>query len=254
MSESEFVQITRREKFSEEEFYPLISSMYERIWLYLLPPQLVTEDLPTKVSRNIVTPVDAPIPECTTCGACCGAMICVAVGSEDVQTPAEHYWNITTTGERGEITVDRYLRRSGETLACANLGGEIGKAVGCQIYEQRPQMCHVFEAGSDKCHALRRAYGIEPFLTLDEMMQARRKLNAKDAEIVPDETIRDAKISEQIGTNLLEITALMKDGTLQTIHAYDPNFETWQQYQFSGLTLERARNLIESHSLAAKSG
>lgn len=249
---SEFVQIERREKFSEEEFYPMITSMYERIWINLLPPQLVTEDLPTKVSRNIVTPADAPVPDCLTCGACCGAMICVAVNPKDTQTPPEHYWNITTTGERGEITVDRYLRRSGETLACANLGGEIGKEVGCRIYEQRPQMCHVFEAGSDKCHALRRAYGIEPFLTLEEMMSALRKLRAKDAEIVANDTIRDVKISEKAGTNLLEINALMKDGTMQTIHAFDPDVETWQQYQFSGLTLENARDLIKRQNGSAK--
>lgn len=252
MSANEFVQIERREKFSEEEFYPMISSMYEHIWLYLLPPQLVTEDLPTQVSRNIVTPADTPIPDCLTCGACCGAMICVAVNPKDTQTSPEHYWNITTNGERCEITVDRYLRRSGETLACASLGGEIGKEVGCQIYEQRPKMCRVFEAGSDKCHALRRAYGIEPFLTLEEMMSALQKLKAQDAKIVSTETIRDAKISEQAGTNLLEINALMKDGTMQKIHAFDPNLETWQQNQFSGLTLEKARNLIEMKNGAVK--
>ena len=229
----------------------MITAMYEHIWTNLLPPQLVTEDLPTKVSKNIVTPADAPVPDCLTCGACCGAMLCVSVSPTD-ETDAEHYWNITTNGERGEITVDRYLRRSGETLACANLGGTIGESVACQIYEQRPQMCHVFEAGSDKCHAIRRAYGIEPFLTLDEMMSARQKLNAKDAEIVPDDTIRDAKIAEQAGTNLLEITALMKDGTLQTIHTFDPKIEIWQQYQFSGLTLAQAQSLVESQSGAAK--
>ena len=251
MSAGKFVQIERRAKFSEEEFYPIITAMYEHIWTNLLPPQLVTEDLPTKVSKNIVTPADAPVPDCLTCGACCGSMLCVAVSPTD-ETDAEHYWNITTNGERGEITVDRYLRRSGETLACANLGGTIGESVACQIYEQRPQMCHVFEAGSDKCHAIRRAYGIEPFLTLDEMMSARQKLNAKDAEIVPDDTIRDAKIAEQAGTNLLEITALMKDGTLQTIHTFDPKIEIWQQYQFSGLTLAQAQSLVESQSGAAK--
>lgn len=245
MNANQFVQITRREKFSQEEFYPMITAMYEQIWTNLLPPQLVTEDLPTKVSKNIVTPVNAPIPDCLPCGACCGSMLCVAVSPTD-ETSAENYWDITTNGERGEIVVDRFLRRSGETLACNNLGGTIGELVACQIYEQRPQMCHVFEAGSDKCHAIRRAYGIEPFLSVEEMMSALQKLKAKDAEIVPDDTIRDAKIAAKAGTNLLEITVLMKDGTLKTIHTYDPQLETWRQYQFSGLTLERAQNLIES--------
>lgn len=251
MYSSKYVQITRRSRFSEAEFYPMITEMYEHIWMNLLPPQLVTEDLPTKISKNIVTPPDAPIPDCVTCGACCGAMLCVAVSPTD-NTSAEHYWNITTTGERGEITVDRYLRRNGETLACNNLGGAIGEEVGCKIYEQRPQMCRVFEAGSDKCRALRRAYGIEPFLTTAEMMSALQKLKAKDMEIAPTETIRDAKIAEKVGTNLLEITALMKEGTLQTIHTFDPQIEAWQQYQFSGLTLSQARNLVASKSGAAE--
>ena len=251
MSANEFVQITRRDKFSQEEFYPMMTAMYEQIWTNLLPPQLVTEDLPTKTSQNIVTPADTPIPDCLPCGACCGAMICVAVSPTD-ETDAEHYWDITTAGERGEITVDRYLRRNGETLACANLGGSIGESVACQIYEQRPQMCRVFEAGSDKCHAIRRAYGIEPFLTLEEMMTGLQKLKAENAGVVPEETIRDAKIAEKTGTNLLEITVLMKDGTLQKIHTFDPNVETWRQYQFSGLTLARAQSLIGSRSGAAK--
>ena len=83
-------------------------------------------------------------------------------------------------------------------------------------------------------------------------MSALRKLKAKEAETVPTETIRDAKIAEKSGTNLLEILVLMKDGTLQKIHTYDPNLETWQQYQFSGLTLAQAQSLIESKSGAAK--
>lgn len=250
MSADEFVQIERRRKFSEEEFYPMVARMYEQIWLNLLPPQLVTEDLPTKIAKNIVTPVDAPVPECLTCGACCGAMICVAVSPTD-DTPADYCWDITSGGEQGEITVDRYLRRSGETLACANLGGTIGESVGCKIYEQRPRMCHVFEAGSDKCHAIRRAYGIEPFLTIEEMMWALQKLKAKDAERVPAETIRDAKIAVKDGTEFSEIIVLLKDGTLQTLHVFDPKQETWRQYQFSGLTLAAAREMIVAKSGAA---
>lgn len=245
MSETDFVQITRREKFSEAEFYPMITSMFEQIWINLLPPQLVNEDLPTKVSKNIVTPPNTPIPECLPCGACCGAMMCVAVSPDDTQTPAENYWDITTNGA---IVVDRYLRRNGETLACASLEGEIGEQVNCGIYEQRPKMCHVFEAGSDKCHAIRRAYGIEPFLTLEEMFEARHKLNAKQAEAIPTETIRDAKIAKKADTNLLEISVLLKTGELKTLHTYDPNRETWRQYQFSGLTLAQAQELINSQT------
>ncbi|MDQ2746576.1 MAG: YkgJ family cysteine cluster protein [Acidobacteriota bacterium] len=251
MEANQFVQITRRERFSEEEFYPIINAMYEQIWGNLLPPQLVTEKLPTNIADNIVTPAAAPVPDCVTCGACCGSMPCVAVSQTD-KIAAENYWDITTNGANGEITVDRYLRRSGTTLACANLDGEIGNRVGCQIYEQRPQTCRVFEAGSDKCHALRRAYGIEPFLTVEEMSSALRKLEARDGKITATETIREAKISEKAGTNLLEITALMEDGTMPLIHTFDPQQETHRQYQFSGLTLIQARSLIELRSGAKR--
>ncbi len=245
MRRGEYVQITRRNRITEEEFYPMISAMYERVWLNLLPPQLVTDDLATSVAKNVVTPADAPIPDCQTCGACCTSMLCVGVRpSENVA--AEDYWDITAAGANGEITVDRFLRRDGETGACVALEGTIGEQVSCRIYEQRPRICHQFEAGSDKCHALRRAYGIEPFLTLEEMFEARQKLKAKDVESVPTETIRDAKIVEKTGTNLLEIKALLKDGTLRTIHTYDPNFETWRQFEFSGLTLSQAKVLINS--------
>ena len=196
MSKGEFVQITRRSQIAEEEFYPMISAMYEQVWLNLLPPQLVTDDLSTRVAKNLVTPSDAPIPECSTCGACCASMLCVGVRpSENV--PTENYWDITAKGKNGEITVDRYLRRDGETLACAALEGTIGEAVSCRIYEQRPRICHQFEAGSDKCHALRRAYGIEPFLTLEEMFEALQKIKAEDAQTAPTEMIRDAKIAEK---------------------------------------------------------
>lgn len=223
----------------------MISAMYEEIWMNLLPPQLVTEDLTTKFDKNIVTPDDAPIPDCETCGACCGAMVCVAVSLDD-NVSSEHFWKITTQGKSSEITVDSYLRRDDETLACANLEGNIGATVSCRIYETRPKMCRSFEAGSDKCHALRRAYGIEPFLTMPEMMTALQKLRAKESEVELSETIRDAKISEEPETNRLEITILMKDGTLQKIHSYDSQQETWQQYQFSGLTLAQAQTLIKS--------
>ena len=47
-------------------------------------------------------------------------------------------------GENGEITVDRFLRRDGETFACTALDGIIGEQVACRIYEKRPRICHRF--------------------------------------------------------------------------------------------------------------
>ena len=248
MSKSDIVQITRQAKIPETKFYPAVNSMYEQIWGNLLPPQLVTDGLSNTVRNNVVTPPNAPIPDCLTCGACCQSLLCVGVRPSD-KVDAGLYWDITSEGENEELVVDRYLRRDGETLACAALSGTIGERVACTIYETRPKMCHHFDAGSDRCHAIRRAYGIEPFLTIDEMLDAMEKL---DARPVADssQVIRNAQIREEPGTGRLTISVLMKDGTMQTIHTYDPEFETWMQFEFDGLTMTEARDLIDSRKHA----
>jgi Fe-S-cluster containining protein len=83
------------------------------------------------------------------------------------------------TGDGDEIVVDRYMRRDGETLACVALGGSVGEKVECTIYETRPAMCHHFDAGSDRCHAIRRAFFLESFLSIEEMTEAVEKLDSR---------------------------------------------------------------------------
>jgi Fe-S-cluster containining protein len=242
---TDFVQITRRSKIPEEEFYPAIKRMYEYIWQRLLPPQLITEGLSNTIKNNVVTSPDAPIPDCLTCGACCQSFLCVGVRpSDDVDT--DFCWDITVETSEGDIVVDRYLRRSEEMLACAAFEGNIGEKVACTIYETRPAMCRDFEAGSDRCHALRRAYGIEPFLSLNEMSEATAKLKNQPTLSNPSEIIRNAQIRPDANTGQYVITALMKDGALREIHRYDAAKETWMQFEFDGLKLPDAEALIES--------
>lgn len=226
----------------------MMNRIHERLWQNLLPPQLITDGLASKVRNNIVTPHDAPIPDCMTCGACCQTPPCVGVRPSD-QVDPELYWDITTEGETSEIVVDRYMRRNGETLACAALEGNIGENVACNTYETRPKMCRDFETGSDRCHALRRAYGIEPFLTLDEMSDALQKLDNKPVTTDPSHVIRNAQIKEDPETGNLTINALMKDGTLQLIHTYNTELETWMQFEFDGLLITEAQALIDSRRL-----
>ena len=223
----------------------MADEMFEKVWHSLLPRQLVTDKLSSRIKNNIVTPPDAPIPDCQTCGACCQAPIAVGVRHTESVSP-ELYWDITTESENGEIVVDRYLRRNGETLSCAALEGAIGGHVVCTIYEDRPLMCRQFEAGSDKCHELRRAYGIEPFLTLDEMSAAQKKLDEPSTEINPSEVIASAEIKEDPETGLRTITALMRDRSLRQLHTYDPSIETWMQFEFDGYKLTEAQDLIET--------
>jgi Fe-S-cluster containining protein len=158
----------------------------------------------------------------------------------------ELYWDVTTETDDGEIVVDRYLRRNGETLACSALAGTIGEKVGCTIYETRPVMCHHFDAGSDRCHAIRRAFGIEPFLSLNEMSEAMEKLDARPPKNDPSNVIRNAEIKLNPETGRYFVTALLRDGSLRQIHEYDPSAETYFQFEFDGLSLEAAGRLIES--------
>lgn len=246
MTLQEFVQITRLSKVPEEQFYPVINRMYEYIWQQLLPPQLVTDGLSNTLKNNVVTPPDAPIPDCLTCGACCQSLLCVGVRPSDNVAP-ELCWDITVETDKGEIVVDRYLKRDGETLACAALEGTIGERVACTIYETRPKMCHHFDAGSDRCHAIRRAFGIEPFLSLNEMSDAMNKLEARPEATDTSQVIRNAQIRPDEKTGEYVLTALLKSGELREIHRYDPKRETWMQFQFDGLNLTNAAALIRSY-------
>lgn len=245
MDKIRFVQITRQNKIAEEEFASVINAMYEQIWQNLLPPQILTDDLTTRTANNFITPADATVPDCLTCGACCAALPCVGVRPGE-QVSAEDYWDVTTQGENGEVTVDRFLRRDSETFVCTALEGTLGEKVVCRIYEQRPQMCRDFEAGSDKCRALCRAYGFEPFLSLEEMFAATQKLKNKPAQSAPAETSRCVKFVEQPETGNWQIMFFPEDGAAQAIHTFNPRDEIWRQFEFDGLTLSQAKDLIDS--------
>jgi uncharacterized protein len=226
----------------------MVNEMYEYIWQRLLPPQLVTDGLSNTIANNTVTPPEAPIPDCLTCGACCQSLLCVGVRPSDRVDP-ELYWDVTKGKDEDEIVVDRYLRRDGETLACAALEGTIGEKVACKIYETRPLMCHHFDAGSDRCHAIRRAFGIEPFLSLSGMSEAMEKLDAREIYIEPSKIIRNAEIKQDPETALNTISVLMRDGTLTPLHTYDPRQETYMQFEFDGLSVDGAAKLIASRTL-----
>jgi Fe-S-cluster containining protein len=242
MEKSELVQITRHNRIAEDEFLPFVNAMYEQVWGNLLPPQILTHDLSNTVAGNIITSADEPIPDCMTCGACCASFVCVDV-KPDNPISSKDCWDITKQGETSEFTVDRFIKRKEEDFSCVALEGEIGKEVNCRVYENRPRMCRQFEAGSDRCRAVRRAYNIEPFLSLMEMFEARQKLDAQKSEI-DNERIEVVNINEKSGTQNLQIFVTLKNGSQEIIHIFDAKFETWFQSEFEGLTLAQADELI----------
>lgn len=242
MEKTDFVQITRQPTIPESEFYPMIYKMYEEIWFTRFPPEIPTKRLTVKRAKNVVTPPDAPIPDCVTCGVCCEMMLCVGVRPHEAVAPAD-YWDITVQGKDGEIVVDRYLRRDGESLACEQLINDNGKTV-CKIYETRPQMCRDFDAGSDKCHALRRISGLEPYMTDEATETALEKLDARPKRAEDAEMIDSVKFAETDAGNL-DVVASLKDETKKTIYSFDPKLETWRQFEFDALTMQEAEELIE---------
>jgi Fe-S-cluster containining protein len=253
MNDGRLVQITRDKKFAEDEFWKMMAALAREQLATFLPSQLPIEDLPSKVAKNFVTPPNEPVPDCLTCGACCTFLFVIGLNPLD-QIPAESVWDVIQgTKKNREIVIDRFLRRDQETLHCAALDttSESDKAV-CRIYERRPRPCRNFEAGSDKCHGLRRLYGFEPALTAMEMFGAVQALEAKAAASVSPEKIRRVKIVENAQSDELTIMAVMEDDSNQLLHNFDPNREFWMQFEFAGLTLAAARELIDSRSSAAK--
>ena len=245
---SKFIQIERKHKLAENDFHTLVYELNKVKLQNLLLPQIPLKGLATKVSDNIVTSAITPIPECLTCGACCAFLLCVSVKPTD-STADSYLWKITDKGKLGDTVVDEFMRRNIETAACIALSGEVGEAVGCKIYEDRPQVCREFEAGSDKCHAIRRSYGIEPPLTVEKVLESRFRLELRNERQNFAESLLYAKITDHPEKEKLLIIAVMEDGSRNVIHIFDPSLESWVQAEFAGLNLLEAFDLINQRSV-----
>ena len=241
----QFVQIERRNKLSREEFSQVIEHLEGRIWKNLKSEALPFGKLSGRRAGSYLTPSSAPIPDCQTCGACCIAVPWVDVKETDA-TSAEDYWDITIRGRNGEITVTRQLRRDPETGNCLALKGEAGKSVECGIYQTRPDDCRKFEAGSDKCHALRRAYSIEPPLTDMETASFMMQIFLKDEPEGDERAIYHTQIQETENPGVFEIVIFFRDKSTLIIHHFNADEESWLESEFSALSLAEAKNLIAS--------
>ena len=106
-------------------------------------------------------------PDCLICGACCASPF---IGEGYIQLDPDEEERLGRSGlpvlEVVPDPEDRIVmlgtKRNGQgVLVCAALTGRLGRRVACTIYEDRPQLCRQFEAGSPECYQARRAAGIE---------------------------------------------------------------------------------------------
>lgn len=253
----DLVQITRYPRY---EYYELMRRLIERENAQILEPQLPLDKLTKYFSENVVTSVAEPVPDCTTCGICCVFAPIVPVSCDDTKQLSS-YWDITLDVD-SSVVINRMLPRNMENGHCANLDGAIGNHVSCTIYNERPKVCHDFEAGSDRCHEYRRIYGVEPPLSDEETFDAIGKLRglikAPQIEFVrilvgemvyETEPLAEGRISRSKKTKLM-IVAFLDDNieTPYVLHFYDPTEETWFESDFLAMSLDQARTLIASRA------
>ena len=244
-------QIASRARLRDDEFYAAIGQLEANKWERLLSPQIPVTNLASRVADNALTPADAPIPDCQTCGACCAFFLGVSLEAANAMPP-ERYWEVFVANEEGqELLINRFVRRNAEHGACVSLQGNLGESVACSIYEQRPSPCHKFAAGSDKCHALRRLYGFAPPLTPDAVTAAEAKLAEITARV--QDKIGFAEISWLPGEARCVIWAHFLHREKQRLHVYDPLQESWLQDDFLGLTLTEAEQLIKLRQIKEQS-
>lgn len=244
MKRSKLVQITRQNKIAEVEFDSFADAMFADIWEKLSSPQILTQKLSNRVAENVITAFDEPVPECETCGGCCAAFSYVDIAPTD-SVSIKDSWNIFGKGSNKDYLVDRFIKRTSDDFSCTALDGVIGEKVSCRIYKDRPLTCRNFEAGSDRCHAVRRAYGIEPFLNSMEMSEAIHLLKEFENEKKEDDKkIDTARIVENIETENLQVFVTLNDGSEHLIHTFNRNFETWFKSEFERLTLSKAKDLV----------
>ena len=100
--------------------------------------------------------------DCQKCGACCRAtppysrLKYVTIYSDDLARMTVEQRNLHTVFEDG-----KYGIKIKDNLECSALNGNIGSCVECKIYDNRPDICRNFEAGSMICRLARYEAGFK---------------------------------------------------------------------------------------------
>jgi uncharacterized protein len=94
---------------------------------------------------------------CRSCGACCAAYR-VDFSADELES------NGGTVPDGLADDLGRGMARMRGTdhvpMRCAALGGTVGVAAHCNIYEWRPNPCRELEPGSDACNRARARHGL----------------------------------------------------------------------------------------------
>jgi Fe-S-cluster containining protein len=241
----EFEELFEADELTVEESSRLFNSMFDEIWRGLFPQQILIEGLSAVVPSSVITETDIPVPECEECGACCTAFVRIPLEPEST-VPKNSTWSVAVEIGEIDLVVDRFIKRRKGDLGCSQLDGEVGGQVSCGIYEDRPRSCRTFEAGSDRCHAIRRAYGLEPFLSLDAMSVALERIDERNSSKQNGVAVIDSIRFVEAEGGRVRIEASMDDGTKATVHEFEPTEETWYRSQFEGRDLRDAGKIVSA--------
>ncbi|MCS6805306.1 MAG: YkgJ family cysteine cluster protein [Acidobacteriota bacterium] len=165
------LQLVKRQRMSERTFEQMLRLLSDR------RHGVVAHDeqlgfYAESLAESWLTSSESQVPDCLTCGACCAYLHQVPVLISD-PTPRRLTWQVWDANDRAGAK-SYWLRRDPHDGQCIALDGQVGERVRCTIYPLRPQSCRAFEAGSDRCHAVRRMYGLEPPLSETEQQQLAR--------------------------------------------------------------------------------
>lgn len=238
------VQITR---LPRSEFYASIVEIDQR--QKRLVQQIPLSRLSKRLSERVVHDKSAAVPDCISCGACCVYGL-IAVNRRDPEPLTEY---IELTLDNADVVIERVLPRDKVDGRCAHLGGTIGVNISCEVYEDRPNVCRDFEAGSDRCFGYRRMYGIDPQLGDNDLAEALRKLEGRPKPLkileidikLESKTLTFDRAGTAVDEELtLKVVAHLNDGEAREIHSYDPAKEDWYEHELEGLTLDKALEKI----------
>lgn len=253
---AELVQI---ERIRKRDFTARVIELNEQKKKWYQPPQLPLDRLSLKLVERTATDKAEPVPDCVTCGVCCSFALIVPVSYKDSERLTS-YCDVLLDSAEDEVVIEKVLPR-GREGRCVNLSGELGERIGCDIYPDRPQVCHDFDAGSDRCHEYRRMYGIEPQLSADEVRLAEQRLRSRarpsvieDVTIVSVGKVERSSYSvadgttEHTVTEQLAIVAFLDTDEPHELHRFEYGKERWLESDLLGLSIDGALERINEQA------